>query len=93
MSTGKHEFPFEYALPPDLPSSFESDIGHVRYTIKGTIDRPWKFDHETKDAFTVVSNYDLNTDSRASVILNSFSKLKNERLLIRLYHTKRRYLN
>ncbi|XP_033226512.1 arrestin domain-containing protein 17-like [Belonocnema kinseyi] len=65
LSAGNHEFTFEYALPKDLPSSFESDVGHVRYSIKSTIDRPWKYDHETKDVFKVRFNYDLNTDPRA----------------------------
>ena len=73
MDPGEHVFPFEFALPSNLPSSYESHLGSVRYTIKGIIDRPWKFDHEVKSAFTVVSMYDLNTDPRASVIVyNSF---------------------
>ena len=66
---GKYVYPFEFTLPPNIPSSFESDLGYIRYTIKGTIDRPCKFDHETKTAFTVVTPYDLNSDPRASVIL------------------------
>ncbi|XP_033226359.1 arrestin domain-containing protein 17-like [Belonocnema kinseyi] len=63
---GEYVYPFEFNLPQDIPSSFESDLGHVRYTIKGIIDRPWKFNHETKVAFSVVSPFDLNSDPRAS---------------------------
>merc|ERR1719193_183462 len=33
---------------------------YVRYSCKATIDKPWKFDHETKVAFTVAAFYDLN---------------------------------
>ncbi|XP_051165266.1 arrestin domain-containing protein 17-like [Leptopilina boulardi] len=65
LKAGEHFYPFMCSLPPNIPSSFESDLGYVRYTIKAILDRPWKFDHETKDAFTVVSSFDLNTESRA----------------------------
>lgn len=57
---GTHTYPFTCALPPTLPSSFEGEHGFVRYTVKVTLDRPWKFDQETKMAFTVTSHLDLN---------------------------------
>lgn len=67
MQAGEHKFPFTCALPPNLPSSFESDYGHVRYIVKATLDRPWRFDQETKIPFTVVAPFDLNQDPRAKV--------------------------
>lgn len=72
LPIGEHFYPFNCALPPTLPSSFEHDYGYVRYTVKATIDRPWKFDHEVKTAFTVVSNFDLNKEPRAAVIIIFF---------------------
>lgn len=60
LPSGKHIYPFTCVLPPTLPSSFEGQYGYVRYTVKVILDRPWKFDQETKVAFTVLSPYDLN---------------------------------
>lgn len=65
LSEGEHCYPFTTTLPPKLPSSFEGEFGHIRYTVKVVIDRPWKFDHEIKSAFTVISPVDLNTHETA----------------------------
>lgn len=67
LPAGEHSYPFTCALPPTLPSSFEGEWGHVRYTIKVTLDRPWKFDQDAKMAFTVVSPVDLNVNPRLKV--------------------------
>lgn len=72
LPPGEHVYPFTFSLPQNLPSSFEHDFGHVRYTVKAILDRPWKFDQETKSAFTVVSNFDLNREARALVSHYSF---------------------
>jgi len=63
MPAGKHTMPFQFVLPYNIPASFEgscSFVGYVRYSVKATIVKPWKFNHETKVAFTVASFYDLN---------------------------------
>nr|XP_003699454.1 PREDICTED: arrestin domain-containing protein 3-like [Megachile rotundata] len=67
IAAGYYEYPFRFELPYNIPSSFEHQYGHVRYTVKAVIDRPWKFDHETKRAFTVVATLDLN-DCRAQCL-------------------------
>ncbi|XP_014476867.1 PREDICTED: arrestin domain-containing protein 3 [Dinoponera quadriceps] len=66
IQSGEHKFPFTCTLPHNLPSSFESDYGYVRYTVKSTLDRPWKFDQDVKSPFTVISPLDLNQEPRAT---------------------------
>lgn len=67
LPPGHHTFPFSFVLPPSLPSSFEGGIGYVRYLVKGTIDRPWRFDDDTVRPFTVLSALDLNQQPMAGV--------------------------
>ncbi|GAB1868764.1 Arrestin domain-containing protein 2 [Camponotus japonicus] len=64
MPAGFHKYPFTFSLPSNIPCSFEHVNGHIRYTTKAIIDRPWRFNHECKIAFTVVSSYDLNNHSQ-----------------------------
>ncbi|XP_026462625.1 arrestin domain-containing protein 2-like, partial [Ctenocephalides felis] len=64
LESGKHIHNFMCALPALLPCSYEGGTGFVRYTIKVTLDRPWKFDQTSKAAFTVISPLDLNLDPR-----------------------------
>lgn len=37
LKPGKHRFQIKVAIPENLPSSFESQFGSVRYTIKLTL--------------------------------------------------------
>lgn len=67
LPAGVHTYPFTCALPPTLPSSYEGQWGHVRYTVKVTLDRPWKFDQDAKIAFTVITPLDLNQNPRIKV--------------------------
>ncbi|XP_043266340.1 arrestin domain-containing protein 17-like [Colletes gigas] len=60
IPVGYHKYSFQFQLPQNIPTSFEHMYGHIRYTVKVVIDRPWRFDHECKAAFTVVSMLDLN---------------------------------
>ena len=46
LPAGTHIFPFTFLLPPNLPSSFESKIGHVRYYVKADIVRDWRWNHK-----------------------------------------------
>ncbi|KAI1696072.1 arrestin domain-containing protein 17 [Ditylenchus destructor] len=58
---GLHDFPFTFTLPVHCPPSFEGTIGFIRFYCKAKIDRPWKFDDNTRTNFTVMPHFDLNT--------------------------------
>ena len=65
LSAGLHKFNFSCQLPPQLPTSFESKYGYIRYQIKVELERPWKFDIKYCFAFTVIKILDLNYESPA----------------------------
>ncbi|XP_062606087.1 arrestin domain-containing protein 3-like [Saccostrea cucullata] len=67
LNGGQHIYPFWFSLPLHLPSSFEGTHGYIRYTIKGTIDRPGeKHDFKTVTPFTVLEKVDLNKEALAT---------------------------
>lgn len=75
---GLNKYSFHIQLPRNIPCSFEHFNGHIRYTIKAVIDRPWRFNHECKAAFTVITAYDLNVRHQQCVsYFNSEIKLPN----------------
>ncbi len=41
LEAGSHSLPFNVILPQQLPTSFESYFGNIRYLIRATIDIPW----------------------------------------------------
>ncbi|KAL8615887.1 hypothetical protein ACOMHN_058956 [Nucella lapillus] len=74
LGVGCHRFPFCFVLPPSLPPSFEGEYGYVRYSMKGIIDKPWKFDHFCKRAFTVSCILDLNADPNCQAPVQGHSE-------------------
>ncbi|VDP32881.1 unnamed protein product [Soboliphyme baturini] len=67
VSSGIHEFQFSFSIPQNIPSSFESDLGHVRYWCRASLHRPWTPDQTVKKAFSVVGVLDLNHEPLAFV--------------------------
>lgn len=63
LQPGEYNFPFQFHTPAqNLPTSVEGNFGHVRYWLKASIDRPWRFDITTKSVFTVIEYVDINAD-------------------------------
>jgi len=60
LPPGIHYFPFSFLLPPNMPTSFESNIGQVRYFVKADIVRDWKWNHKVKQHLMINGILDLN---------------------------------
>jgi len=67
LNYGNYQYPFAFILPTNIPTSFESPHGKVRYTIKVVVKRQKKSDRECKVPFTVNSIVDLNNIQEASM--------------------------
>lgn len=66
LKPGSYRYPFQFQLPPAMPSSFEGHFGRVRYYVKATMDKPWAFDEDITHYYTVVNLLDLNMQPDAS---------------------------
>ncbi|KFD52203.1 hypothetical protein M514_06916 [Trichuris suis] len=60
LSKGIHEFRFLFRLRDNLPSSFESPYGFVRFWCRASLHRPWKPQQSVKRPFTVVGLLQLS---------------------------------
>jgi hypothetical protein len=60
LPAGTHYLPISLALPPGLPGTFEAVHGHVRYYLKATWVRDWKWDYDVKQLINVLTELDLN---------------------------------
>ncbi|KAJ6635048.1 Arrestin domain-containing protein 3, partial [Pseudolycoriella hygida] len=77
LSAGHHSYSFSCDLPSHLPTSYEGTYGHIRYTVRLVLERPWKFDQSYKVAFTVLKPFDLNFDSPILRIPTQMELTKN----------------
>ena len=67
LNPGVHQFPFQFTLPLNIPTSYEGQFGRIRYTARAIISRPWRFNHEKVRIFTVNNPLDLNTEPNSLV--------------------------
>jgi Arrestin (or S-antigen), N-terminal domain len=70
LPAGTSRFPFSYTLPTDVPSTFAGEHGKVRYKVSATIDKPWAFNDDTYNCFTVVGILNLNAPEYAEFTVN-----------------------
>ena len=77
IPAGQHQYPFMFHLPFNIPSSFESIHGNIRYTLTATLSRPNKsIDHCRIKRIKVSDLIDFNTPQligRCSVATEGFS--------------------
>jgi len=66
LAAGSHYLPFSFNLPPVIPATYEGAYGYVRYYLKATMVRDWKFDYDVKHHITVLAELDLNELADAS---------------------------
>ena len=69
IPAGVNEFPFQYTLPENIPSSFEGEYGRVKYSARATVEVPKRADQPTMMPFTVMAALDLNQLPDAMVII------------------------
>ncbi|XP_058825945.1 arrestin domain-containing protein 2-like [Topomyia yanbarensis] len=67
LPPGTHTYTFSCVLPPNLGTSVEADHGHIRYTLKVVMERPWKLNKSYKMPFTVMQPVDLNYERSAGL--------------------------
>uniref|UniRef100_T1PDC6 Arrestin (Or S-antigen) n=1 Tax=Musca domestica TaxID=7370 RepID=T1PDC6_MUSDO len=60
LPAGKYVFPFQGSIPPNAPTSFNGAWGRIQHEVTLTIDRVMRYNNEFKQAYTVISPYDLN---------------------------------
>lgn len=67
LNAGSYEFPFQFQLPNNCPTSFEGTFGHIRYTATAKIEN--SKNQQSNDSknqftagFTVIQILDLNKD-------------------------------
>lgn len=60
LGAGTHAFDFQFKIPPNCPSSYESRDGHVRYLMKVIIGLT-VIDQIRNVGFSVINSLDLNS--------------------------------
>lgn len=65
LAAKAYEFPFEFAIPEDVPPSMDKGQGKVKYYVKAIVEVPWGgINSETTVEITVLPFLDLNSYKR-----------------------------
>lgn len=74
---GIREYPFNFQLPRDLPSSYKGTHGSIEYTVTATVKKSWGVNKEYTLPFTVNSKLDLSQHpaARQSVVSRKTEKI------------------
>lgn len=70
VDAGEYEYPFNFRLPRNLPSSTELDYGCIRYKLHFFIDDLNKQIVNIHHEITVIKHYDLNDEPALKVRTN-----------------------
>lgn len=73
LPPGSYHYPFQHNLPLELPTSFESEFGYIRYHIRAVLAVSTQPDEEFDEPFTVIKTVDLNADPTLRVNSNAFT--------------------
>lgn len=74
LELGHHDYPFSFQLPTDIPSTYEGQHGHIRYTLEASIQRSWKDDYTSIIPIEVRGLVDLNSVPKAGEIVKIFKE-------------------
>ncbi|XP_060521673.1 arrestin domain-containing protein 1-like [Cylas formicarius] len=64
------EFPFEFIVPQDQPTTFKSTVGFIKYKVTAVVDRILARDHKAELEVTVISPLDLIRSPRSHPPVN-----------------------
>lgn len=85
LEAGMHENTFEFMLPSDVPSSYEGEFGHIKYTIRVVMDFPRWIDKVFKEKFTLIKALNLNDFPSLRVITIAFFNRVETKVMIDIF--------
>ncbi|KAJ8968527.1 hypothetical protein NQ317_001722 [Molorchus minor] len=60
LPQGRHEYSFSFILPTNLPGTFHGRYGSIKFSVKVTVDRPYKIDYVDEKEFNLVAPINFN---------------------------------